>query len=132
MAKRKPRTQSAKFAKVQERIEKWRKTRKKRGRMPEPLWKAAAVLAQKHGVNPVASALGLDYYSLKKRLPAVSRSGQHTAEFVEILPGGMPTARPECMIEVEDASGAKMRIHLQGGNLPDVGALLGVFREGRP
>jgi len=88
------------------------------------------------------------YYSLKKRLPAAARSGeqmaaagrsgdrlpaaagsgQHAAEFVEILPDGMPAGRSECLIEVEDASGAKMRIRLQGGDLPDVAALLGVFR----
>jgi endonuclease YncB( thermonuclease family) len=51
---------------------------------------------------------------------------------VEILPGGMATARPECTIEVEDGSVAKMRIRLQGGDFPDVAALIGVFRECRP
>jgi hypothetical protein len=48
---------------------------------------------------------------------------------MEILPGGM--ARPECMIELEEPSGAKLRIRLQGGDLPDVAALARVFRECR-
>jgi hypothetical protein len=75
--------------------------------------------------------LRLDYYSLKKRVAAAARSGQRAAEFVEILPGGMAAPRSECEIEVEDGSGVKMRIHLQGGDLPDVAALLGIFWEGR-
>jgi endonuclease YncB( thermonuclease family) len=74
----------------------------------------------------------LDYYSLKKRAEAAARPGERAPEFVEILPGGMATARPECTIEVEDGSVAKMRIRLQGGDFPDVAALIGVFRECRP
>ena len=48
---------------LQQRIELWRRTREKPGRMPEGLWREAAKLARKHGVNPVKEALGLDYYS---------------------------------------------------------------------
>jgi len=40
-------------------------------RMPEALWKAAARLARAHGLSPVAKALGLDYYSLKKRTDTI-------------------------------------------------------------
>jgi len=122
---------AAALCRAQRKIEHWRRRRRPRARIPEPLWREAAELACAYGLNRTAKALRLDYYSLKKRLPAAARSNQHTAEFVEILPGGMPAARPECLIEVEDAGGAKMRIHLQGGNPPDVAALLGVFRETR-
>ena len=52
-------------------------------------------------------------------------------EFLEILPGGLSTSRPECMIEFEETDGAKMRIHLQGGDLPDLATLARVFRECR-
>jgi hypothetical protein len=123
---------AAALSRVQRKIERWRRRRRPRARIPEELWREAAELACAYGVNRTAKALRLDYYSLKKRLPAAARPGRDTAEFVEILPGGMPAARPGCMIEVEDTGGVKMRIHLQGENLPDVGALLGVFREGRP
>jgi hypothetical protein len=118
----------ASLSRAQRKIEHWRERRRPRARIPEELWREAAELACAHGVNRTARALRLDYYSLKKRVAAAAGSGQRGPEFVEILPGGMPAARPECMIEVEDPSGAKMRIRLQGGDLPDVAALLGVFR----
>jgi hypothetical protein len=88
-------------------------------------------LAGVHGINRTARALRLDYYSLKKRAAAAAGPDERAPQFVEILPGGLPAPRPECTIEVEDASGAKMRIHLQGGDLPDVAALTRAFREGR-
>ena len=116
---------------AQRKIEQWRERHRPRARIPEELWREAAELARAQGVNRTARALRLDYYSLKKRAAAAAGSGERGPQFVEILPGGMPAARPECLIEVEDPSGAKMRIRLQGGDLPDLAALIGVFREGR-
>jgi hypothetical protein len=121
----------AAFGRAQRKFEHWRQRRRPRARIPEELWREAAELASAYGIHRIAKALRLDYYSLKKRVAAAARSGQRAAEFVEILPGGMPIPRPECRIEVEDGSGVKMRIHLQGGDLPDVAALTRVFREGR-
>jgi hypothetical protein len=138
----------AALCRAQRKIEQWRQQRRPRARIPEELWRQAAELACAYGINRTAKALRLDYYSLKKRLaaaarsgehmgaaarsgerlPVVSRSGQHAAEFVEILHGGMPADRSECLIELKDASGAKMRIRVQGGGLPDVAALTRVFR----
>ena len=121
----------AALSRAQRKFEQWRQRRRPRARIPEELWREAAELASAYGIHRTAKALRLDYYSLKKRVAAVARSGQGAAEFVEILPGGMPIPRPECRIEVEDGRGVKMRIHLQGGDLPDVAALTRVFREGR-
>jgi len=121
----------AALSRAQRRIEQWRTRRRPRTRIPEELWREAAQLACAHGINRTARALRLDYYALKKRAAATARSGERAAEFVEILPGGLSAPRPECMIELEDVSGAKMRIHLQGGDLPDVAALARGFREGR-
>jgi hypothetical protein len=101
--------------------------------IPKELWREAAELACAHGINRIARALRLDYYSLKQRAAATTRSGARAPEFVEFLPGGLPASplsRPECLIEVEDGSGAKLRIHLQGGAFPDVAALTRGFREG--
>jgi hypothetical protein len=121
----------AALLRAQRKIEQWRQRRRPRARIPEELWREAAQLACAHGINRTARALRLDYYALKKRAAAAARSGERAAEFVEILPGGLPTPRPECMIDIEDASGTKMRIGLQGGDLPDVADLARVFREGR-
>ena len=120
----------AALSRVQRKIAQWRGGRRGRTRIPEELWRAAAELASAHGINRIARALRLDYYSLQKRVAAMARSGSHAPEFVELLPGGLPAPRPECLIEVEDPDGAKLRIHLQGGAFPDVAALTRGFREG--
>ena len=118
---------------VQRKFAHWREGRRGRARIPEELWRAATELASAHGIHRTARALRLDYYALQKRVTTTARSDTHAPEFVELLPGGLPTAsfsRPECLIEVEDGSGSKLRIHLQGGELPDVAALTRGFREG--
>ena len=120
-------------SRTQRKIEHWRQRHRPRTPIPEELWREAAELASAHGINRIARALRLDYYSLKERAAAAARSGVRPPEFVELLPGGLPTSppsRPECLIEVEDPDGAKLRIHLQGGALPDVAALTRGFREG--
>jgi len=51
-------------------FDRWRSRQPQRTRLPEELWRKAVVLARKHGLNKTASALGLKYYSLKKRIEA--------------------------------------------------------------
>ena len=121
----------AALLRAQRKIERWRVRHRPRSPLPEELWREAAELVGVHGINRTARALRVDYYSLKKRVTAVAESDEHVPEFVEVLPGGMPASRPECTIELEEASGAKMRIRLQGGNLPDVADLTRAFRECR-
>ena len=121
----------AALSRVQRKMEQWRQRHRPRERIAEELWGEAARLACAYGINRTARALRLDYYALKKRAAAAARSGERAPQFVEIVPGGLPASRPECTIELEDASGTKMRICLQGGDLPDVTALARVFRECR-
>jgi hypothetical protein len=42
--------------------------------------------------------------------------------FLELPSAGMPSA-VECLLECEDGRGARIRIHLKGGELPDLAAL---------
>ena len=121
---------AAAYSGVQRKLTHWRQRHRRGARIPEGVWREAAKLASVHGINRIARALRLDYYSLKKHSAATARSGIRTPEFVELLPGGLPVPRPECLIEVEEPGGAKLRIHLQGGELPDVAALTRGFREG--
>ena len=58
------------LARAQVRFRDWRRKRTIGARIPEPLWTLAVKLAIAHGVCRTASALELDYYSLKKRLEA--------------------------------------------------------------
>jgi len=115
---------------VQRKLAHWRQRHRRGARIPEELWREAAELASAHGINRIARALRLDYYSLQKRAAAAAVSGTRAPEFVELLPGGIPAPRPECLIEVEEPGGAKLRIHLQGGAFPDIAALTRGFREG--
>ncbi len=41
----------------------WRQHRRTRGRIPDTLWALAVRLVKRHGLNPTARALGVDYYS---------------------------------------------------------------------
>ena len=129
-------------SRVQRKLAHWRQRHRPRMPIPKELWREAAELACAHGINRIARALRLDYYSLQKRAaaaarlgvcPSAARSGTRAPEFVELMPSGMPlspVSRSECLIEVEEPGGAKLRIHLQGGEFPDVAALTRGFREG--
>jgi hypothetical protein len=121
----------AALSRAQRKIEQWRQRHRPRARLPDELWREAAKLGCAYGINRTARALRLDYYALKKHAAAAAESSERTPEFVEVLPGGMPASRPECTIELEETSGAKMRIRLAGVNLPDVAELTRAFRECR-
>lgn len=99
---------------VRYRFELWRKTRKRCSPIPETLWASAVELVREHGLHRTARALRLNYYSLKKRLPAADgppcRSPNKTT-FVELLPPGASNFSV-CTIEMENARGKKMKIHL--------------------
>ena len=110
------------------RFKQWRGTRKIGSRIPEALWAAAVKQAKAYGVHPTAKALGVDYYALKKRLEEKpgARSSRATrtngARFVE-LSAAVRTGIPECILELEDVEGAKMRIQVKGIEAGDLAAL---------
>lgn len=117
------------LAKGRRRFDEFRRRHRPRAaRLPKDLWSLAVDLAKEHGLNRTARALGLDYYSLKKRLDA-GRDHGDAPDFIEFVPAGF-SLRPECTIELEDAAGAKMRIHLKGAELPDLADMARVFRRG--
>ena len=112
---------------VRRRFECWRRTRSVGTRIPEPLWEAAANVARVYGVSRTASTLRVDYYSLQKRVqedaaassPANQDAAQSAPRFVQ-LP---LTGSSECILELEDGGGAKMRVHLKGVSAPDLAGL---------
>ena len=111
---------------VQRRFAQWRRTRKRGARIPESLWALAVKLSATHGFHPTAKALGLDYYGLKKRVaqtaatPTVATPPNGT--FVELATPLLASPR-ECIIELENVAGARMRVHVKGGDAPDLVAL---------
>ena len=118
----------APLARAQRRWERWRAKRRVRTRLPEGMWTEAAALAVEHGHNRTARALRLDYYGLKRRLTTAWRRakkpGMPGSAFVELV----PTAGAICAVEIEDGSGARMRIEVKGAAAPDLAALCRAFR----
>lgn len=124
--------QSVALSKAARTFERWRRQRTVR-RIPEPLWKRAAALACRFGINRTAHALGLNYAHLKSQAGAVrSGEGQATeggAPFVELFPASGGAG--ECVVEYERSDGGKMRIQLKGGSAPDLAGLSRAFWSAR-
>jgi hypothetical protein len=127
------RSTSAGLEATRRRFEQWRQSRSRGRRIPESLWAAAVRMARMYGVARASSVLRVDYYALKKRLEqkgARSASPQQAAvaTFVELAAPVRSETR-ECILEFEDADGAKMRIHVKGVETPDLVALSRSFWE---
>jgi hypothetical protein len=116
---------------VRRRFERWRQSRKARARIPDVLWAAAVKMAGRYGVHRTARALPVEYYSLKKRVEreAAKVPFGTGAAFLELTPpaGRNVTSAPmgscEYSLELEDAAGAKMRVHVKGAEPPDLTTL---------
>ena len=123
-------TISGSLEQVRQRLERWRKTRKRCSSIPDALWAAAVELAREYGVNKTARALRLDYYTLKRRLESGTHPGLYEpkggAPFIELVTP-LGNSSPECIVELEHPRGAKMKIHLKGRVEPDLVGLSGLF-----
>ena len=113
------------------RFQAWRTRRRPGGRIPQPLWAMAIRLAKVHGVSRTAAVLRLDYYSLKERAEAAAASGPPSSgpSFVELTSPVLVARR--CRIELDNGSGATMRVHLVGYDAADVEALSRSFWNAR-
>jgi hypothetical protein len=105
------------------RFQAWRQRRKTRGRIPDALWALAVRLVKIHGVNRTALALGVDYYSLKKRAEAATACEPPASgpAFVE-LPAPAVIGK-QCLFELNSAAGATLRVQLLSYDTADVEAL---------
>jgi hypothetical protein len=110
------------LAQARSRFEAWRQRRKGGRRIPQPLWDLAIRLVSQHGISRTATALGLDYYSLKKR---VQTAGQQPPSpcpaFVE-LPAPVVVGK-QALFELDNGAGATLRVQLLGYDTADVEAL---------
>ncbi len=130
MVGRKKRDIPAPLARGRDRLEVWRRTRKVGTRIPKQLWSLAVKLVDGHGLNRTASVLGLDYYSLKKRVEARKADSMSVPPaFIELSPPSLG-ASGECVVEFEDGAGASIRVHLRGCDVPDLVALGRSFWSG--
>lgn len=111
---------------IRKRLEAWRKTHKKRTRIPDRIWKSAVKVAGQYGLTKTARELRLDYNGLKKRLHAAADDPKTAPAFVELIPAAS-SSLSECLIELESPHGEKMRIHLKSTALPDLETIGNMF-----
>jgi hypothetical protein len=109
------------LAQGRRRFQAWRERRQGGRRIPQPLWALAVRLVSQHGLSRTATALGLDYYSLKKRVAAAGQEPpSRCPAFVE-LPA--PAVGKQALFELDNGAGATMRVQLLGYDAADVEAL---------
>jgi len=110
-------------AQVRDQFENWRKTRQKRTAIPEALWEAAVSLSRDYPILQISKALRLNYTTLKNRVQAAHSGSQPRSKcgpaFVE-LDFGRSTFPSECIVEMEDTTGSKMKMHLKGVAVVDL------------
>src|SRR3954452_24719819 len=93
----------AAMRKVHRRLERWRRQRTGRARIPEALWAAAGELAPQHGGNQGARVLRLEFNHLKRMAESGSltvRKRRKLPAFVELIAPQTAVA-PTCIIELE-------------------------------
>lgn len=123
------------------RFAEFRQTHVVRSRLPKELWAAAAKLARRDGITATARVLGVDRPSLQKwtdrleprefaKSPKSVR--RHRREesvapaFVELLAASTATAT-SCVVEVESASGGKLRLDLKAIATSQLAELIRTF-----
>ena len=121
--------ESSQVERVRKKFGAWRRSRKAPSRIPDNLWKLAVVAAREVGVNQAARALGLEYYALKKRLVASTDrpASEPIGNFVEFDSSAAPPFFTEWAVEMENGSGARMRVAARSASGPDVVGLCRVF-----
>jgi hypothetical protein len=104
---------------VKQRLAQWRTSRVRGERIPRALWAAVVQLAKQGDARQIAQELRIDYEGLMKRLghgSVVPSTGTEQTRFIELVaPGTLGSA--QCVIEMHNVRGAKMRIELKGGDL---------------
>jgi hypothetical protein len=95
-------------------------------------------MAGTYGISRTAHVLRVNYDALKRRLEkrtTVTTAGRletkGSARFVELAPFSS-TGSCECLLELENGGGAKMRIQLKSIAMPDLAALSQSFWNPRP
>ncbi len=119
---------------VKEQFKNWRRTRKSHRRIPEELWQAAISLTANHSISQISKELVVDYTALKKRVPIKKKNTaakMSPAGFIE-LNLEPPAAVTECIVDMEDNLGAKMRMHIRGKTDFDLLELAKAFWSKRP
>jgi hypothetical protein len=118
------------LAQGRSRFEARRERRQGGRRIPQPLWDLAVRLVSRYGISRTATALGLDYYSLKKLAQAAAQQPpSRSPAFVELPPPVV--VGKQTLFELDNGAGATMRVQLLGYDTADVQALARQFWDAK-
>jgi hypothetical protein len=110
---------SPELNKVKSAFEAWRSTKTKGSRIPQDLWEKAIALYPKFSIGKISATLSLSYTDLKKRVE--NKTEKHSSSLNDSVPAFMEfdfssacSSVSECVVEMEDGSGSKMRMCFRG------------------
>lgn len=113
---------------VEQQFRQWRETRAQRSPIPHYLWTAAVRLTQEYSICRIAKALRLDYNTLKRHVLADQTKNSPQLEsspsFIEFE---LSPPITECLVEIEDRDGAKLKMQLKGPALTNPLDILSAF-----
>ncbi len=109
------------LAQARSQFQAWREKRQG-GRIPQPLWDLAVHLVSQHGLSRTVTALGLDYYSLKKHVEAAGQQPPAPSPAFVELPAPLVVSK-QALFELDNGTGATMRVQLLGYDAADIEAL---------
>lgn len=125
------------LALVKQKFQKWRLTRKHRGRIPEKLWQLAVKLTSTYAISRVSRELGLSFPALKNRLEVYSKPCSDiidkSTSFVEleVLPeSGVLPLGSGCVMELTRVDGANLKIYSTMGSRVDITGICENFLKG--
>jgi len=122
------------ISEVKEQFKIWRRTRKSPRPIPEKLWAAAVSLTANHCLSQISKELVLDYSALKRRVRAKKKDAAASTNppgFIEVNLEP-PAAVAECIVEMQDIFGARMRMHFRGKTDFDLLELAKAFWRKKP
>jgi len=134
MIQKKHAVPSQSLSEVKEQFKTWRKTRKSLRPIPKKLWAAAVSLTTQHCLSQISKELVLDYSALKKRAAIKNKdstASMSPSDFMEVNLEP-PAAVSECIVEMQDIVGAKMRMHFRGKTDFDLLELAKTFWSKKP
>jgi len=109
-----PTTATPTLEDIQKQFENWRKNKTGREPIPDHLWIAAANLTKQYPLTQIAKTLRLNHTDLKHHIPATEKYPPVNAPTFIELGHGSSAAFSEGLVEMEDGTGRKMKIHLKG------------------
>ena len=129
-----------KLSNVKREFARWRASKRCPGEaIPDALWALALAAERVHGRSRTAAELGLNHPNLKRRAEASLPAARETRPtFVELPLADVlgtvaaPAAEVDSLVEIEDASGFRLRLVLRGAQPQDVAAAARELWSARP